>query len=52
MKNISSLLIRMTRKTRPVARQMELPLAGSRLTRVEADFLVELRRLRDQLAKA
>lgn len=34
---------------RTVCQQLELSLPGSRLTRDEADFLVEIRRLRDQL---
>jgi hypothetical protein len=52
MKNIQSLFRNVTRKTRPVCKQMELPLPGSRLTRDEASFLIEIRRLREQLAKA
>jgi len=52
MKNIRSLITNITRKTRPVCQQMELPLPGSRLTRDEASFLVEIRRMREQLAKA
>lgn len=52
MKNIRALITNITRKTRPVCRQMELPLPGSRLTRDEANFLVEIRRMREQLAKA
>lgn len=52
MKNIQSLFRSVTRKTRPVCQQMELPLPGSRLTRDEASFLIEIRRLREQLAKA
>jgi hypothetical protein len=52
MKNIQSLFRNVTRKTRPVVQQMELALPGSRLTRDEASFLVEIRRLREQLAKA
>jgi len=34
----------------PQYRQLELNLPGSRLTRDEASFLVEIRRLRDELA--
>lgn len=52
MKNISTFINPFTRKSRPVVQQMEFPLLGSRLTRAEADFLVELRRLREQLSKA
>ncbi|HRJ72823.1 MAG TPA: hypothetical protein PLS03_11405 [Terrimicrobiaceae bacterium] len=52
MKNLRTILLSVTRKSRPVCQQMELPLPGSRLTRDEASFLVEIRRLRDQLAKA
>jgi len=52
MKNIRTILMNVTRKRQPVCRQMELPLPGSRLTRDEASFLVEIRRLREQLAKA
>lgn len=52
MKNIQTFFRNVTRKTRPVCQQMELPLPGSRLTRDEVSFLVEIRRLRDQLAKA
>ena len=52
MKNIQSILSSITRKTRPVVQQLELPLPGSRLTRDEASFLVEIRRMREQLAKA
>lgn len=52
MKNIRSILTNLTRKSRPVFQQMELSLPGSRLTRDEAGFLGELRRLREQIAKA
>ena len=49
MKNISNF----SRKSRPATQQLELTLPGSRLTRDEADFLVEIRRLRERLmAKA
>ncbi len=50
--NLQNFLAHITRKTRPVCRQLELPLPGSRLTRDEANFLLEIRRLREQLAKA
>ncbi|MBN8709190.1 MAG: hypothetical protein J0I10_07400 [Verrucomicrobia bacterium] len=52
MKNIQSFFSQMTRKSRPVYQQMELALPGSRLTRDEADFLVQIRRLREQLARS
>lgn len=52
MKNIRSILSNLTRKSRPVCQQLELPLPGSRLTRDEASFLVEIRRMRERLAKA
>ena len=52
MKNIRSIINNITRKSRPVCQQMELPLPGSRLTRDEANFLVEIRQLREQLARA
>lgn len=52
MKNIQSFFSNITRKSRPVCQQMELPLIGARLTRDEANFLCEIRRLREQLAKA
>ena len=51
MKTITNLLnFRHRKPTRAVHQQLELPLPGSRLTRDEADFLVEIRRLREQLA--
>jgi len=52
MKNIRSIFTSLTRKSRPIFQQLELSLPGSRLTRDEAGFLVELRRLREQIAKA
>jgi hypothetical protein len=52
MKNIQTFFRNVTRKTRPVHQQLELPLPGSRLTRDEASFLIEIRRLREQLARA
>ncbi len=52
MKNLASFLMKATRKSRPVLQQLELPLPGSRLTREESGFLVEIRRMRDHLAKA
>lgn len=51
MKNIQNLFWNRNRKsTRSVAVQLELSLPGSRLTRDEAGFLVEIRRMREQLA--
>lgn len=52
MKNIRSIISNLTRKSQPVCQQMELPLPGSRLTRDEASFLIEIRRMREQLARA
>lgn len=52
MKNIRNILWNTTRKARPVHQQLELPLIGARITRDEAGFLVEIRKLREQLAKA
>lgn len=52
MKTFSSFFRSTARKSRPVVQQLELALPGSRLTRDEASFLVEIRRLREQLAKA
>ena len=50
MKNIRQLILKVTRKSHPICRQMELSLPGSRLTRDEANFLREMRQLREQLA--
>jgi hypothetical protein len=50
MKNFRHFLLRVTRQSPPVYRQMELSLPGSRVTRDEASFLRELRQLREQLA--
>lgn len=52
MKTIRDMIWNATRKPRPVHQQLELPLAGSRVTRDELGFLLELRKLREQLAKA
>ena len=41
MKNIRHLILKVTRKSPPICRQMELSLPGSRLTRDEANFLRE-----------
>jgi len=50
MKNIRQLILRVTRKSHPICQQMELSLPGSRLTRDEANFLREIRQVREQLA--
>ena len=50
MKNIRHLILKVTRKSRPVSRQMELPLPGSRLTRDEVSFLRQIRQIREQIA--
>jgi hypothetical protein len=50
MKNIRQLILKVTRKSYPICRQMELSLPGSRLTRDEANFLREIRQVREQLA--
>ena len=50
MKNIRHLILKVTRKSRPVSRQMELSLPGSRLTRDEVGFLREIRQIRGEIA--
>ena len=50
MKNIRHLILKVTRKSHPICRQMELSLPGSRLTRDETNFLREIRQVREQLA--
>jgi hypothetical protein len=50
MKNIHRLILKVTHKSRPVSRQMELPLPGSRLTRDEISFLRQIRQIREQIA--
>jgi hypothetical protein len=50
MKNFRHLILKVTRKGRPICRQMELSLPGSRMTREEENFLREIRQLREQLA--
>jgi hypothetical protein len=50
MKNLRNLILKVTRKSRPVCRQMELPLPGSRLTRDEVGFLREIRQVRERIA--
>ena len=53
MKNIRNIFWNSTRKsTRAIYQQMELALPGSRLTRDEAGFVMEIRRLKAQLARA
>lgn len=53
MKNIRNIFWNATRKsTRTVYQQLELSLPGSRLTRDEASFVLEIRRLKAQLARA
>jgi hypothetical protein len=49
MKSVRHLILRVTRKSPPIYRQMELSLPGSRITRDEASFLRELRHVREQL---
>jgi hypothetical protein len=49
MKSVRQLILRVTRKSPQVYRQMELSLPGSRLTRDEAGFLREIRQVRAQL---
>ena len=50
MKNIRQFILKVTRKNNPVCRQMELSLPGSRLTRDEANFMREIRQVRERLA--
>jgi hypothetical protein len=52
MKTLRNLFLSPVRKNRSVVEQLELPLAGARLTRDEANLLAELRRLREELARA
>jgi len=52
MKNIRHLLLKVTRKHSPICSQMELSLPGSRLTRDEAHFLRDIRRIREQIAES
>lgn len=52
MKTIRQIIRNVTHKSRPVFQQLELPLPGSRLTRDEAGFILEIRRLRERLAEA
>ena len=52
MKNFQHLFVRVSSKDSPICRQMEFSLPGSRLTRDEAQFLRNLRRIREQLAES
>ncbi len=52
MKSIRNIIWNKTRKSNAVVQQLELSLPGSRLTRDESNFLLEIQRLREQLAKA
>jgi hypothetical protein len=52
MKNFQNLFVRVSAKDSPICRQMEFSLPGSRLTRDEAQFLRNLRRIREQLAES
>jgi hypothetical protein len=52
LKNFPHLFVRVSVKDSPICRQMELSLPGSRLTRDEAQFLRNLRRIREQLAES
>jgi hypothetical protein len=49
MKSVRNLMLKVTRKSRPVYRQMELLLPGSHITREETGFLREIRHLRERL---
>jgi hypothetical protein len=49
MKSVRQLILRVTRKSPQIYRQMELSLPGSRITRDEAGFLREIRQVRAQL---
>jgi hypothetical protein len=50
MKNFRQFILKVSAKNAPICQQMELSLPGSRLTRDEAHFLRNLRRIREQLA--
>jgi hypothetical protein len=52
IKNFQHLFVRVSAKDSPICRQMEFSLPGSRLTRDEAQFLRNLRRIREQLAES
>jgi hypothetical protein len=52
MKNFQHLFVRDSSKDSSLCRQMEFSLPGSRLTRDEAQFLRNLRRIREQLAES
>ena len=50
MKTLQNLIWNRQRHTQRILHeQMELPLAGSRLTRDEIGFLAEIRRMKEQL---
>ena len=50
IKDIRYFLAKVSAKNAPIGQQLELSLPGSRLTREEAHFLRNLRRLREQIA--
>ncbi len=52
MKNFRHIFLKISSKNAPICRQMELSLPGSRLTRDEAQFLRNLRRIREQIAES
>lgn len=52
MKNMIQIIRRVRRPATPVYQQLELPLRGARLSREDCHILAELRKLREQLAKA
>ena len=52
MKTLQHLFVRVSSKDSSVSRQMEFSLPGSLLTRDEAQFLRNLRRIREQLAES
>jgi hypothetical protein len=52
MKTFQHLFVRASSKGVPLCQQMEFSLPGSRLTRDEAQFLRNLRRIREQLAES
>jgi hypothetical protein len=49
MKSIRHLILKVTRKSRPLCQQMELSLPGSQMTRDEVDFVRRIRQLRERL---
>jgi len=52
MTSIRQLMRSIERASRPVYQQLEFPLAGIRLGREECRIVLELRRLREQLARS